>query len=117
MVLFLILVVDSLTNVLGSFQTTLTGRTIVKHMSAEVNKVITGKYDPCWRSNDLWRYRPVTLADIVLKEQIDAGKLSWDKDNVIKLYDLACEAANETFRVLLEAFQENQVISWCYCGG
>ena len=44
MVLFLILVVDSLINVLDK-STTLTGRTIVKHMSAEVNNVITGEYD------------------------------------------------------------------------
>ena len=37
-------VVDFLINVLDN-PTTLTGRTIVKHMSAEVNKVITGTYD------------------------------------------------------------------------
>tara|TARA_R110000823_G_scaffold203257_2_gene334102 strand:- start:2587 stop:3462 length:876 start_codon:yes stop_codon:yes gene_type:complete len=32
-----------------------------------------------------------------LKDQIDNGQLPWDKDNVIKLYDQVCEAANETF--------------------
>ena len=37
-------VVDSLINVLDN-PTTLTGRQIAKHMSAEVNKVITGEYD------------------------------------------------------------------------
>ena len=40
----LILVVDSFDKRIRQ-STTLTGRTIVKHMSAEVNKVITGTYD------------------------------------------------------------------------
>ena len=86
--------------------TTLTGRTIVKHMSAEVNKVITGKYDHVgeamiYGDTDSCYFS----AHPVLKEQIDKGQLPWDKDNVIKLYDQVCEAANETFpKFMLEAF-------------
>ena len=86
--------------------TTLTGRTIVKHMSAEVNKVITGKYDHVgeamiYGDTDSCYFS----AHPVLKDQIDKGQLPWDKDNVIKLYDQVCEAANETFpKFMLDAF-------------
>ena len=78
--------------------TTLTGRTIVKHMSAEVNKVITGTYDHVgeamiYGDTDSCYFS----AYPILKEQIDNGELPWSKDNVITLYDQVCEAANETF--------------------
>ena len=83
--------------------TTLTGRTIVKHMSAEVNKVITGKYD---HVGDAMIYGDTDSCYFsgypVLKEQIDKGQIPWDKDNVIKLYDQICEAANETFPSFME---------------
>ena len=83
--------------------TTLTGLTIVKHMSAEVNKVITGKYDPVGDAMIYGDTDSVTLVVIVLKEQIDKGEIPWDKDNVIKLYDPVCEGPNETFESMLEA--------------
>ena len=86
--------------------TTLSGRTIVKHMSAEVNKVITGEYDHVgeamiYGDTDSCYFS----AYPVLKEQIDNKKLPWSKDNVITLYDQVCEAANETFpKFMLDAF-------------
>ena len=78
--------------------TTLTGRTIVKHMSAEVNKVITGTYDHVgeamiYGDTDSCYFS----AYPTLKEDIDSGKIPWSKDNVITLYDQVCEAANTTF--------------------
>ncbi len=86
--------------------TTLSGRTIVKHMSAEVNKVITGKYD---HVGDAMIYGDTDScyfsAYPILKDQIDNGELPWSKDNVITLYDQVCEAANSTFEdFMLEAF-------------
>ena len=86
--------------------TTLTGRTIVKHMSAEVNKVITGKYDHVGEAMIYGDTDSCYFSGYpVLKEQIDAGEIPWDKDNVIKLYDQICEAANETFpKFMLDAF-------------
>ena len=86
--------------------TTLTGRTIVKHMSAEVNKVITGTYDHVGEAMIYGDTDSCYFSGYpVLKEQIDAGEIPWDKDNVIKLYDQICEAANETFpKFMLEAF-------------
>jgi len=86
--------------------TTLTGRQIVKHMSAEVNKVVTGEYnhvgkaiiygdtDSCYFS-----------AYPILKKDIDAGNIPWSKDNVIALYDQVCTEANKSFpKFMLDAF-------------
>ena len=86
--------------------TTLTGRTIVKHMSAEVNKVITGTYDHVgeamiYGDTDSCYFS----AYPTLKNDIDNGKIPWSKDNVITLYDQVCEAANTTFeKFMLQAF-------------
>ena len=86
--------------------TTLTGRTIVKHMSAEVNKTITGKYDHVGEAMIYGDTDSCYFSGYpILKEQIDKGDIPWDKDNVIKLYDQVCEAANETFpSFMLKAF-------------
>ena len=86
--------------------TTLTGRTIVKHMSAEVNKVITGTYDHVgeamiYGDTDSCYFS----AYPTLHKDIDAGNIPWDKDNAIKLYDQVCEAANATFPdFMMQAF-------------
>ena len=86
--------------------TTLTGRTIVKHMSAEVNKVITGVYD---HVGDAMIYGDTDScyfsAYPTLKTDIDAGNIPWSKDNIITLYDQVCEQANVTFpQFMLDAF-------------
>ena len=78
--------------------TTLSGRTIVQHMSAEVNKVITGTYDHVgaamiYGDTDSCYFS----AFPVLKDDINAGNIPWDKDSIIKLYDQICEQANTTF--------------------
>lgn len=78
--------------------TTLTGRQIVKHMSAEVNKTITGVYD---HVGDAVIYGDTDSvyfsAYPVLKNDIESGNIPWDKDKVIQLYDQVCEQANSTF--------------------
>jgi len=86
--------------------TTLTGRTIVKHMSAEVNKVITGTYDHVGEAMIYGDTDSCYFSGYpTLKSEIDAGNLPWDKDNVIKLYDQVCEAANATFPdFMMQAF-------------
>jgi len=86
--------------------TTLSGRTIVKHMSAEVNKVITGVYD---HVGDAMIYGDTDScyfsAYPTLKDDIDAGNIPWSKDNVITLYDQVSEAANSTFeKFMAQAF-------------
>ncbi len=78
--------------------TTLTGRTIVKHMSAEVNKVITGTYDHVGKAmiygdTDSCYFS----AWPILKDDIESGKLEWSKEKCITLMDQVCEQANTTF--------------------
>jgi DNA polymerase elongation subunit (family B) len=78
--------------------TTLTGRTIVKHMSAEVNKVITGVYDHVGEAVIYGDTDSVYFsAWPTLKKEVEAGNIPWTKENVISLYDQVSEAANATF--------------------
>ena len=86
--------------------TTLSGRTIVKHMSAEVNKVITGTYDHVGDAVIYGDTDSVYFSAFpILKKDIDAGKIPWSKENVITLYDQVAEAANATFdKFMAEAF-------------
>jgi DNA polymerase elongation subunit (family B) len=78
--------------------TTLTGRQIVKHMSAEVNKTITGDYDHVGKAVIYGDTDSVYFsAWPVLKDDVAAGKLEWNIDKCITLYDQVCEQANTTF--------------------
>ena len=83
--------------------TTLTGRQIAKHMAAKVNEIITGEYnhvgkaviygdtDSCYFS-----------AYSTLKKDIEAGRIPWDKDTVVTLYDQIGEEVNGTFPKFME---------------
>lgn len=86
--------------------TTLTGRQIVKHMSAEVNKIITGVADYrgtaiIYNDTDsvyFSAYKP-------LQAEIDSGQIPWTKDSVVKLYDQIGDEVNATFpQFMLSAF-------------
>ena len=78
--------------------TTLTGRTIAKHMDAYINECITGKYDhvgkaiiygdtdSCYFS--MWP---------VVKEEVEAGRMEWSKDICVQLYDAIADQVNESF--------------------
>ena len=79
--------------------TTLTGRQIVKHMSAEVNKVITGEYDHVGKAVIYGDTDSVYFsAWPVLKDDVEAGRLEWSKEKCIALYDQVAEQANTTFQ-------------------
>ena len=86
--------------------TTLTGRTIVKHMSAEVNNCITGEYDHVGKAmiygdTDSCYFSAWPM----LKDDVESGKLEWSKEKCIALMDQVCEQANTTFpKFMLEAF-------------
>jgi len=86
--------------------TTLTGRQIVKHMSAEVNKVITGEYDHVGKSVIYGDTDSVYFsAWPVLKDDVEAGRLEWNIDKCITLYDQVAEQANTTFPdFMMQAF-------------
>ena len=85
---------------------TLTGRQVVKHMSAETNKIITGEYD--------YRGKAINYNDTdscifsaypSLKLHIDKKEIPWSKENIIELYDQIGESVNKTFAdFMLTAF-------------
>jgi DNA polymerase elongation subunit (family B) len=78
--------------------TTLTGRQIVKHMSAEVNKVITGEYDHVGKSVIYGDTDSVYFsAWPVLHDDVAGGRLEWSKEKCIQLYDQIAVQANTTF--------------------
>jgi DNA polymerase elongation subunit (family B) len=78
--------------------TTLTGRQIVKHMSAEVNNCIAGEYDHVGKAmiygdTDSCYFSAWPL----IKDDVESGKLDWSPEKAIILYDQICEQANTTF--------------------
>ena len=78
--------------------TTLTGRQIVKHMSAEANKTITGEYNHVGKSVIYGDTDSVYFsAWPVLKDDIESGKLEWTAEKAIALYDQVCEQVDTTF--------------------
>jgi DNA polymerase elongation subunit (family B) len=78
--------------------TTLTGRSIVKHMSAKVNEVITGVYDHVGEAVIYGDTDSVYFSAYpILKDEIDRGLIPWTKETVITLYDQICEEANGSF--------------------
>jgi DNA polymerase elongation subunit (family B) len=78
--------------------TTLTGRQIVKHMSAEVNKTITGEYDHVGKAVIYGDTDSVYFsAWPVLKDDVASSKLEWSPEKAITLYDQICEQVDTTF--------------------
>jgi len=78
--------------------TTLSGRTITKHMAAKVNEIITGEYDHVGKGiiygdTDSCYFTAYTS----LRAEIDKGEIEWGKDKVTELYDTICNEANKTF--------------------
>lgn len=78
--------------------TTLTGRTITKHMAARTNEMITGVYDHYGKS--------IVYGDTdscyfsaypILKEEIKRGEIVWTKESIVDLYDDLAKAVSATF--------------------
>ena len=86
--------------------TTLTGRCIARHMAAKINEVICGEYD--------YRGRSIIYGDTdsayfsaytTLKTDIEKGRLPWDKETVVQLYNQIADEVNATFPpFMLSAF-------------
>lgn len=86
--------------------TTLTGRNITKHMAAKTNEILTGSYDhygECIIYGDT--DSTYFSAWPAFKHEVQAGKLEWNKDVVIKLYDQLADDVSNTFpEFMKEAF-------------
>ncbi len=78
---------------------TLTGRSIVQHMNAKINEIITGEYD--------YRGEGIVYADTdscyfsayeFMKDKPEFAGFDWsDRDAVIDLYDGIADATNDSF--------------------
>lgn len=78
--------------------TTLTGRTITKHMAAKTNEMITGIYDHygdgiVYGDTDSCYFS----AYPILKEEIAKGDIIWTKESIIDTYNELAKAVSATF--------------------
>ncbi len=86
--------------------TTLTGRSIAKHMASKVNEIIAGEYNHVGRAiiygdTDSCYF----TAYSTLKQDIEKGSIPWTKETVVGLYDQIGEEVNTTFpQFMLDAF-------------
>jgi DNA polymerase elongation subunit (family B) len=83
--------------------TTLCGRTIAKHMDAHVNECITGEYDHTgaaviYGDTDSVYFSawPSVEADVL------AGRMEWNKDIAVQLYDSIADSVNASFPAAME---------------
>jgi DNA polymerase elongation subunit (family B) len=86
--------------------TTLTGRSIAKHMAGKVNEIITGDFDHVGKSIIYGDTDSVYFSAYnILKKDIEKGHIPWSKDSVIQLYDQISDEVNGTFpKFMLDAF-------------
>ena len=83
--------------------TTLTGRSIAKHMDAHVNECIHGRYDHTGESiiygdTDSCYFS----AWSAVKDEVAAGRMAWSKEIAIALYDSIAEQVNQSFPGFME---------------
>jgi DNA polymerase elongation subunit (family B) len=83
--------------------TTLTGRTIARHMDAYINECITGKYDHVgeaiiYGDTDSCYFS----AYPIVKADVEAGRMEWNKDIAVGLYDTIADQVNESFPAFCE---------------
>jgi DNA polymerase elongation subunit (family B) len=83
--------------------TTLTGRSIAKHMDAYVNECITGRYD---HVGDTIIYGDTDSCYFsawpVLQKEVEEGRMEWSKETCIALYDSIAEQVNISFPGFME---------------
>ena len=78
--------------------TTLTGRSIDKHMASKTNEIITGKYD---YKGDAILYADTDSVFFTVennwRNHPDYKDFDWSKENIIDLYDIIADNVNESF--------------------
>jgi DNA polymerase elongation subunit (family B) len=83
--------------------TTLTGRTIARHMDAYINECITGVYDHTgeaiiYGDTDSCYFSAYPM----VKADVEAGKMEWNKDIAVGLYDSIADQVNDSFPAFCE---------------
>jgi DNA polymerase elongation subunit (family B) len=83
--------------------TTLTGRIIARHMDAYINECIMGEYDHVGAS--------IIYGDTdscyfsawpAIKDEVAAGRMEWNKETCIQLYDTIADQVNDSFPGFME---------------
>jgi DNA polymerase elongation subunit (family B) len=83
--------------------TTLTGRIIAKHMDAFVNEAITGSYDHVGEAIIYGDTDSVYFtAWPAVKEEVEAGRMEWNKEICVQLYDSIADQVNDSFPAFME---------------
>jgi len=78
--------------------TTLTGRSIAKHMASKCNEIMAGKYDHVGESIVYGDTDSTYFSAYpILKPEIDKGEIQWDKDTITSYYEAVCDEVNKTF--------------------
>ena len=83
--------------------TTLTGRSIARHMDAYLNECVTGEYDHIgaaviYGDTDSCYFS----AWPALRAEVAEGRMSWSKETCIALYDSLAEQVNASFPAFME---------------
>ena len=83
--------------------TTLTGRIIARHMDAYINECIMGTYDHVGASiiygdTDSCYF----TAWPAIQEEVAAGRMQWNKETCVQLYDTIAEQVNASFPAFME---------------
>jgi DNA polymerase elongation subunit (family B) len=83
--------------------TTLTGRAIAHHMDSHVNEAITGRYD---HVGDAVIYGDTDSVYFsawpMVREDVEAGRMEWNRDITIQLYDSIADSVNASFPAFME---------------
>jgi DNA polymerase elongation subunit (family B) len=83
--------------------TTLTGRIIARHMDAYINECIMGNYDHVGESiiygdTDSCYF----TAWPAIRDEVAAGRMEWNKDTCVQLYDTIADQVNASFPAFME---------------
>lgn len=83
--------------------TTLTGRAIAHHMDSYVNECLTGDYDHVGKCIIYGDTDSVYFsAWPVIKDEVEAGRMEWNKDICTQLYDNIADQVNDSFPGFME---------------
>jgi DNA polymerase elongation subunit (family B) len=83
--------------------TTLTGRIIARHMDAYINECIFGNYDHVgeaiiYGDTDSCYF----TAWPAIKDEVAAGRMQWNKETCVQLYDTIADQVNASFPAFME---------------
>ncbi len=83
--------------------TTLTGRSIAKHMHSKINEILAGEYN---HVGEAIIYGDTDSSYFsawpIIKTDVEAGKMEWNKDMAVSLYDNIAEQVNDSFPAFME---------------